>query len=233
MVDDIFHEVDADLRAEQSRGRARRLAAGGLAVLAAAAIVVGGWQYLLYRQHARAYAVAPLYFAAQKDADIAPLAAAGPDASLTPEQHRAIAEFAQVADRAPIGFATLARLRLAELVWEDHDQARALGLWDRVAHDRAADTDFRGLADLLWVQHQTDSADPAILKTRLRDILVPGSPWRALAQETDALIDLHANHVADARRKLLALSQDGSTSESERTQAGGLLATLDSSKTGG
>ena len=233
MVDDLFSEVDQDLRAEQSRARLRRLATGGLAALVAAGIGFGGWQYALHRQRARIEAAAPLFFAAQKDADTAPLAAAGPDAPLTPEQRRAIGELRRVADTAPEGFATLARLRLAALCWEDRDHARALALWDRVAQDRLADPDFRGLAVLLWVQHQAGVIDPALLKTRLRDILAPTSPWRALAQETDAMIDLGAGHVADARRKLLALSQDPAAPEGTRTRASGLLETLDPAKTGG
>ena len=233
MVDDLFSEVDEDLRAEQSRARLRRLSVGGLAVLVVGGIGAGAWQYGLHRQRALAEAAAPLFFAAQKDADTAPLAAAGPDAPLTPEQRRAIDELGRVADTAPDGFATLARLRLAALCWEDRDHKRALALWDRVAQDRSADPDFRGLADLLWVQHQAGGADPAILKTRLRDILTPDSPWRALAQETDALIDLGAGHVADARRKLLALSQDATAPEGTRTRAGGLLETLDPAKTNG
>ncbi len=233
VADDIFSEVDDDLRAEQSRARVRRLATAGLAGLATLAVGIGGWQYVAHRQNALANAVAPAYFAAQADADTAPLAAAGPDAPLTPQQRRAIVEFGQVAATAPEGFATLARLRLAALDWEGHDRAGALALWDRIAGDRAADPDFRGLADLLWVQHQADDADPAILKTRLRDILVPTSPWRLMAQEADALIDLHANRIADARRKLAALSQDAAASEGQRERAGGLLDTLDSAKTGG
>ncbi len=232
MVDDIFSEIDADLRGERTRARTRRLAVVGLAILVAAGLVFGLWQYLHYRQQQRAASVAEAYFAAQKDADTAPLAAAGPDAPPTPEQHRAVGEFAAVAARAPEGFATLSRLRMAALDWKT-DHRRALGLWDQVAQDRGADPDLRGLASLLWVQHQADEADPGLLKTRLRDILKPASPWHLLALEADALIDLRLGHVADAKRKLTRLAEDGSASESERARASGLLDTLDTSKTGG
>ena len=233
MVDDIFSEVDEDLRAERTRARTRRLAVFGLGLLIVAGLVVGGWQYLLHRQQALAASVAQAYFAAQKDADTAPAAAAGPDAPLTAEQTRAIGAFAAVAARGPDGFATLSRLRMAALAWEGKDHVRALGLWDQVSHDMGADPDLRGLADLLWVQHRADDADPSLLKTRLRDILSPTSPWHLLAQETDALIDLRSNRAADARRKLTALSQDATASESQRAEASGLLETLDTSKTGG
>ncbi len=232
VVDDIFSEIDEDLRSERTRARTRRLAVAGLVVLVVAGLAIGLWQYLHYRQQQRAASVAGAYFAAQKDADTAPLAAAGPDAPLTPEQVRAKAEFAAVAARAPEGFATLSRLRLAALDWKD-DRPAAIGLWDRVARDRGADPDLRGLATLLWVQHQADDVDPGLLKARLRDILVPASPWHLLALETDALIDLRLGHVVDARAKLTRLAEDGSASESERARASGVLDTIDSAKTGG
>ena len=232
VVDDIFSEIDADLRGERMRARTRRLAVVGLAVLVAVGLAIGLWQYLHYRQQQRAASVAQAYFAAQKDADTAPLAAAGPDAPPTPEQVRAVGEFAAVAAKAPQGFATLSRLRMAALDWKN-DHAAALDLWNRVAQDRGADPDLRGLATLCWVQHQADDADPGLLKTRLRDILVPASPWHLLALEADALIDLRLGHVADAKRKLTRLSEDGAASESERARAGGLLDTLDTAKTGG
>ncbi len=233
MVDDIFSEIDEDLRGERTRARTRRLAVAGLAVLVAVGLAFGLWQYLHYRQQQRAASVAQAFFAAQKDADTAPLAAAGPDAPPTPEQVRAIGEFAAVAAKGPDGFATLSRLRMAALDWKNNDHPGALGLWDRIAQDRGADADLRGLATLLWVQHQADAADPGLLKTRLRDILVPASPWHLLALETDALIDLRVGHVAEAKRKLTRLAEDGAASDSERARASGLLDTLDTSKTGG
>ena len=233
MVDDIFNEVDEDLRAEHARARNRRLALFGLALLVVVGLGTGGWEFFLYRQRSMAAAVAQGFFVAQKDADTAPAAAAGPDAPPTPEQLRAIGEFAQVAAKGPVGFATLARLRMAALSWEAKDTAKALDLWDQVSKDQAADPDMRGLADLLWVQHRADDGDASILKTRLRDILAPKSPWHLLALETDALIDLRTNHLADAKRKLTTLSQDGGASQSLRARASGLLDTLDISKTGG
>ncbi len=232
MVDDIFSEIDEDLRGERIRARTRRLAVAGLTALVVVGLAIGLWQYLHYREQQRAASVAEAYFAAQKDADTAPLAAAGPDAPATPEQVRAVGEFAALAARAPEGFATLSRLRMAALDWKT-DHPAALALWDRIAQDRGADVDLRGLATLLWVQHQADDADPGLLKARLRDILGPASPWHLLALETDALIDLRIGHVADAKRKLTRLAEDASASESERARASGLLDTLDTSKTGG
>jgi hypothetical protein len=233
VAEDIFSEIDGDLRAERNAVRNRKLAAFGLAFLVVAGLCAGVWAYVVHLRHERAVAVAGPYFAAQTDADTAPSALAGPNAPLTPEQVKARTAFAAVAARAPEGFATLSRLRMAALAWEAKDHDTAFGLWDQIAKDGSADPDLRGLGTLLWVQHRVDDGDPALLKTRLRDLTVPGSPWRLLALETDALIDLRTGHVAEARTKLITVSQDASASQGERDRASGLLDTLDTSKTGG
>ncbi len=233
VVEDIFSEIDGDLRAERNAARNKRLLVAAVALLLLVGIAVGGWQWLAARREARAASFAAGYFAAQTDADTVPPAAAGPDAALTPEQVRSRGEFAAIANSAPAGFAALSRLRMAALAWRAHDHDGALALWDQVARDTALDGDLRGLAALLWVQHRADDADPGLLKARLRELMKPDSPWHVLALETDALIDLRTGDVAAARRKLTTVSQDPSASDSERGRAGGLLDTLDTSKTGG
>ncbi len=233
VVEDIFNEIDGDLRAERAAVRNKKLALGGLGALVVAGLALGGWQFMVHRDHARAEAVAAQYFAAQKDADTTPSVALGPYAPPTPEQVRARSEFAAIAAHAPEGFATLSRLREAALAWRANDHKAALALWDQIGNDRDADRDLRGLGTLLWVQHQVDDGDPGLLKARLRDIEGPNSTWRQLATETDALIDLRTGHVADARGKLFSVSQDPSAPSGEQNRASDLLNTLDSSKSGG
>ncbi|MCQ8241316.1 hypothetical protein [Rhizosaccharibacter radicis] len=226
VAEDIFNEVDEDLRAERLRAQARRFAVVGIVLVVVAGIAVGGWQW---HQHQRAEALLAAgagYFAAQKDADVAPPAAAGPDAPLTPEQQRAVGAFGGLAANSPESVRSLSRLRLAALDWSNKQPARALATWDALSHDAAADPAFRQLADLLWVEHQPPGADGALLKTRLRDALSPSSPWHYLATEADAMIDLQTGHVEDARRKLQLLSQDPAVPEGLHARAAGVLETL-------
>lgn len=233
MAEDIFDEVDDDLRAERSRERTRRLALFGLLALLVAAVAIGAWQYVEYRHRTRVMAAAAPFFAAQADADVAPPAAAGPDAKPTAEQLRAIPAFRRLADTGPAGFATLARLRLAALEWRNGDRAAALRDWTAIADDARADADFRSLAALIWVQHRIGEADPGLLKTRLRPALAANSPWRLLAQEADAYVDLQNNDPASARRKLSAISGSAEASEGERARATGVLETLAPAKSNG
>ncbi len=235
VADDIFKEVDEDLRAERLRAAGRRYGMLAIAVILIAAIAAGIWQYQLFRHRQLAAATASAFFAATKQADstLHP-GTSGP----SPAQADAARLFGQVAARGPEGFRTLARLRQAQIAWDTGEHEKALGFWDALHDDTGADATFRGLASLLWVQHQVDSGDPAVLKSRLGTLGIPGSPWRALAQELDAEIDLRLGHVADAKRKLAELSEDGAAPEGLRTRAGGLGDTLDKTtgdktKTGG
>lgn len=233
MADDIFKEVDEDLRAEQLRAAGRRYGLLGAALVVLVLIGVGIWQLQLYRQRQRADATATSFFAATKLADSGTRVAPGAGNGATAAQAQAASLFAQVAARGPEGFRTLARFRQAQLAWNGGQHKQALGFWDAVHDDAAADPALRGLASLLWVQHQLDDGDPSVLKSRLGALSSPGDTWRPMAQELDAEIDLRLGRLADARRKLSALSDDGAAPEGLRNRAGGLLETLDQTKTGG
>ena len=220
MADDIFKEIDEDLRAERMRAAGRRYGIVAVVAVLVIAAAVGIWQFQLWRQRQAASATASVYFAAMKQADSS--RSPGDSAAM-----QAVPLFQQVERDGPEGFRTLARFRQAALVWDAGDHKTALGLWSTIHADAAADPDLRGLADLLWVQHQVDDGDPALLESHLGSLSRPGAPWRPMAQELDALIDLRAGHVAEARRKLAMLSEDGSASEELRNRAAGLNETLE------
>lgn len=229
MADDIFKEIDEDLRAERLRAAGRRYGMLAIGLILLVAIAAGIWQYQLFRERQLAASTASLFFAATRQADSSVHAGGGASTAQT----EAAGQFGQVATRGPEGFRTLARLRQAQIAWDTGQHRQALGFWDAVHDDTDADASLRGLASLLWVQHQVDDGDPSVLKSRLGALSQPGSLWRPMAQELDAEIDLRLGHIDEARRKLAALREDGAAPEGVRTRAGGLNDTLDSTKTGG
>ena len=217
---DIFDEVESDLRAE----RARRLFGryGWLIVAAAILIVAGASGYEVWQNHmaTRDREAAGHMLAAMTLADpIKP--GSDPAASKA-----AIAAFELVAAQSPEGYRTLARLRVAALRDQSGDAAGARAAWDQVANDGDADPIFRGLANLLWVEQQVDSGDPAMLRNRLAPLLDPLNPWRNLAAEAGALIDLRTGQTAAARTALSSLAQDTAAPPDVRGRAQGLLGRL-------
>ena len=218
---DIFDEVSEDLRAERARRLATRY--GGWVVAAVLLVVAGvaGWQVWQAREGQRSAAVAGSYLAALRGSSEAPAGSTAP-----PDRTQASAEFARLAESAPDGYRTLARLRLAALRAEAGDAPAALALWDQVAADTAADPLLRDLAALLWAQHQVDAGDPAVIEARLRPLLAPRNPWRNLAQETEALLALRLGRADQARQAFRQLSTDVTAPAGARARAEALLTRL-------
>lgn len=216
---DIFDELNEDLRAERARALAKRygLLAGLVVLLVLAG--VGGWQGWVWHQRQLAEASATPFLDAMRSADALP---PGPNPARLP-----IADaFAKVAATAPAGYRTLARLREAALRWDAGDPAAALGLWDAVAKDDGTDPLMRDLGSLLWAQHSVDKGDPAAIAARTAKLEAKDNPWRALAQEVDALVALRLDDKDKATRLLRAVMTDPLAADGLRGRASGLLTLL-------
>jgi hypothetical protein len=92
-----------------------------------------------------------------------------------------------------------------------------------VAADTSVDPLLRDLASLLWVSHQIDSGDPALLQARLKALAAPDNAWHALAEEQFALLDMRLGKADDAKATLRRLAQDEAAPNGVRGRAGGLL----------
>ena len=214
-VDDIFDEIEGDLRADRNRQLARRYGGAVVAGVVVLAAGVGAWQGWTWYQARQDRAVAAIYLTAMQDA-----------AGQNPARPQAIAGFARVAAEGPAGYRTLARLREAALEADSGDRTAALALWQQVADDGAAERLLRDLASLMVVEHQLDGGDPAQLRARLAPLAVPTNSWHGLAQEAQALLDLREGHNDAARDILKRLAQDTTAPSGVRGRANGLLARL-------
>lgn len=223
---DIFQEIEADLRADRMRGLLTRYGK----VVGAAAIVVAlgvlGWQGSVWWHARQQRHVAAAYFAAVQE-----LGGVHPAGGAAGGNAKAEALFARLSrNSTPAGYRTLARLRAAELAAGNGQQKLALSLWHEVASDPAAGPLFSGLARLLWVMHQINGVKPgsdvAPLKSELQPLLMPGDPWRPMAEEATALIAMAEGDKAAARKTFATLQSDPGAPQGLRARAGALLAHL-------
>lgn len=217
-VVDIFDEVEEELRAERAQRLLKKY--GGVMIVAALLVIaaVGGWQGWQWWQGRRDLSVAGQYLSAMSVADTA--------AHDKAKQQQALGEFEHVASIAPAGYRTLARLRAAALLAQDGKLAQAAHLWDQVASDGSAQPLLRDLASLLWAENQIDTADPGVLRGRLKPLMAANSPWHAMAQEQMAVLDLRIGKKDAAKAELKQLADDVAAPQGVRGRAAALLSQL-------
>ena len=218
-VPDIFDELNEDLRAERARALAKRYGLLGVLALLLVLAGVGGWEGWKWHERQLAEAAAVPFMDAMRDA-----AAVPPGNS--PARLPVADAFGKIAASAPAGYRTLAQLREASLRWDAGDTAAALALWDAVSRDGAGDPQLRDLGALLWAQHSVTNGDPAAIAARTAKLEVTGNPWRALAQEVDALVALRQDDKETATRLLRAVMTDPMAADGLRGRASGLLTLL-------
>ena len=102
----------------------------------------------------------------------------------------------------------------------------ALKMWDEVAADGAADPLLRDLATLMWAQHQIDHGDPAQLAARLQALTSATNPWRALAREQLALLDLRQGKTDAAKTAFQQLADDVTAPAGVRGRSSSLVSKL-------
>ncbi len=220
---DIFDEVEEDLRAERARSFARRFA--GLGVLAIVVVLAGTGAYVWWSQQKSAETdmVADRFIAAATlaEKDFKPLSGLDRDAA-----GKASAAFADIATHGPAGYAVLARLRLAALQWQLGQKSQAFASWQAVADDGSAPRLLRDLATVTSAQYQVDSADPVLLKQNMEALTSADNPWRPIAQQIIALIDLRQGKTHEAGDILRRLSIDPTAPDGIRQMASSLAGSL-------
>jgi hypothetical protein len=211
-VSELFDEVDEDVRRDQLKQLWDRysvfVVAGALLIIAA----VGGW---------RGYQ----YLEAKKAAEAAVAFDQAADLADQNKHAEAEAAFAKLAQQAPSGYRTLARLRAAAETAKRDPQA-AVKLYDEIAADRSVNVPEQDLAKLRAAGLLLETTTYDNMLQRLEGAAAPGSTYRHSARELLALSAWRSNNVVETRRWLDLIANDGETPASLRTRADALQALL-------
>lgn len=205
-MSDIFREIDEELRRDNLQQLWTRfgkyiIGLALLAILVTAAVM--GWRAYQLRQRE---AESVRYMAALD------LARQGKNA----EAAEAFGALAQ----ASSGRAALARLEEAAAKVQTGDVQGAIGVYDGLAGNSAADPIFRDIATLLSARYNLDKGDPQAVVTRLQPLTNATSPWHGLALELTALAEYKAGDKTKARADFDLLAKDNSVSQGVRQRAG-------------
>ena len=211
-MSDLFDEIDEDVRRDQLKRLWDKysvvIVAGAILIIAS----VGGWrgyQYVEARKAAEAGA------AFDKAVELS-------DANKHTE---AEAAFAELVAKAPFGYRTLSRLRLAAEI-ANRDPQAAAKMFDEIAADRSVGAADRDLARIRAAQLLLDSISYPNMKERLEASAASGATFRHTARELLALSAWRANDTSAARQWLDMIAEDGQTPPSMRSRAEALQALL-------
>jgi hypothetical protein len=217
-VVDIFDEVDEDLRAERMARFARRYAVGFVILAVLIVIGVAAWQVWLWHRNQEDAKAATAF--------IAVLDKAAQRGSAVDRQALAH-DFGAVAQTSPGGYAALARLNQASLLADAGQLSQAETIWNGLMNDGSLSPVLRQVATLGWAAHEIDTAEPSLIQARLETLAAEGNPWRPVALQYLALLDLRTGHRDEAAKTLQDVANDPSTPDDMRRMANGLAQALD------
>jgi len=206
---DIFDEIDEELK--QDRAKEVWLRYGKYVAAAAAAVVLGVGASQGYSAWQKSQA--------ETAADAYQQALAADDAMGALEN-----QLGSLTD----GYAMLARFRIAAAKAESGDAAGAETAYLAIAADAGLSSLYRDAATVLSAMNAPDTASPSDLQVRLAPIANGTGPWRPLALELSAALDLKAGDPDAARAKLESIIELEETPAELRQRAAQLAAVLKS-----
>lgn len=210
---DIFDEVSEDMRHHQLMGLWKKYGPGMIAALVLLVIGVAGYQYWQYRVEARS----------TQDSEAFGKAVAQIEAG---KQDEALKGLAEIQKDGSKGYAFLAGLREADILFARGDRDGAVKTYERLAADGGADKTLRQYAELQAIALQIDNPKAGDLKGRLDVLAAPGAPWAPMAEEFLALLEIRAGEVKAARERLGRLAANEEAGQSMRSRAKELADTL-------
>lgn len=219
-MSDIFKEVDEDVR----RGRYLELwrKYGRYVVGAVSAVVLVAVAVVLWREYQvrKSVAEGERFMTAVRVVESGGF-------------ERAAEAFAELAEDAGTGYATLARLRQARALAAAGDRMGAVAVYDELAADGSADPAFRQLAALMAVFHLMDVTAADDVAERLEPLAADDSPWRFTARELLGVLAVKRGNRDEARDVFTGIAGDEAAPVRARVRAAEFLAILGESATGG
>lgn len=211
-MSEIFNEVDDELRKEQLKKIWDKYSVYIVALAVLIVVGVAGWRGYEYFATQKAYKASAAFDAA---------------AALSDDKKYAEAEaaFAALAADAPVGYRALALLRAAAEAAK-RDAAAGVKLYDAIAADSSVGANERGLATVRAAALLVDSGSYDDMVKRLNAAAQAGGIYRHTAREFLALSAWRVKNVAETRKWLDLIAEDGETPASLRSRMDALQALL-------
>ena len=210
--DNIFREVDEDLRREQMTALMDKYGVYVLIGAAVIIVIVGGINAYSWWTAKRAGENGAAYFQASQLID----------EKKNPE---ALEAFSKFAGQASGGYRTLAELEVAALHAQQGRKAEAVAAYDRVAQS-GADATLRDYARVQAATLRLDDADRTEMGTRLAGLNTDNNPWRYSARELLGLAAFRSGDTGESEKIFSQIISDSGAPSEIRRRAEAMLALL-------
>ena len=211
-MDDIFKEVDEELREERLTKIWKRIGPYVIGILSGTIIITSA--VIGYRE----------YDETQRQNWGVQFAEA---MNLSEEGNwqESLDLFEALTEKTNLGYKTLSLFQAASLYAKNGNKEKALEIYQSLENE-ALDENFRDLATLMLIYLQFDNADPEILEKRIEKLASKGNPWYYNAMELKGFLFAKQKNKEKQIEIFNILSKDNKAPEGVRTRANDMLAIL-------
>ena len=211
-MDDIFKEVDEELREERLTKIWKRIGPYVIGILSGTIIITSA--VIGYRE----------YDETQRQNWGVQFAEA---MNLSEEGNwqESLDLFETLTEKTNLGYKTLSLFQAASLYARNGNKEKALEIYQSLESE-ALDENFQDLATLMLIYLQFDNADPEILEKRIEKLASKGNPWYYNAVELKGFLFAKQKNKEKQIEIFNILSKDNKAPEGVRTRANDMLAIL-------
>ena len=211
-MDDIFKEVDEELREERLTKIWKRIGPYVIGILSGTIIITSA--VIGYRE----------YDETQRQNWGVQFAEA---MNLSEEGNwqESLDLYETLTEKTKLGYKTLSLFQSASLYAKNGNKEKALEIYQSLENE-ALDENFRDLATLMLIYLQFDNADPEILEKRIEKLASKGNPWYYNAMELKGFLFAKQKNKEKQIEIFNILSKDNKAPEGVRTRANDMLAIL-------
>ena len=211
-MDDIFKEVDEELREERLTKIWKRIGPYVIGILSGTIIITSA--VIGYRE----------YDETQRQNWGVQFAEA---MNLSEEGNwqESLDLYETLTEKTNLGYKTLSLFQAARLYAKNGNKEKALEIYQSL-ENKALDENFRDLATLMLIYLQFDNADPEILEKRIEKLASKGNPWYYNAVELKGFLFAKQKNKEKQIEIFNILSKDNKAPEGVRTRANDMLAIL-------
>lgn len=212
-TDEIFREVDEELRKERFEQLWKDYSVYIAAAAVAIVLGVGGWKLTEHLQAKRAAEAGARFNSALLLLE----------SKKTEDAEKVLRELSTGGQG---GYRTLAGLRLGAIEAANGNTDTAVKAFDAIAADSGADSVLRGLASIKAAMLRSGSADWTEMQNRLTPLKDVKNPWHASARELLGLAAWKAGKLAEAEQEYQALVESRTTPGGIKQRAEMMLALI-------